>query len=108
MLASAAVDRSWIVRTVALLLVLVGLQAGAFRDLDTGHEWYFGAEDSSAAVMAEARKADPEIAGLTAADAPRALPVPPRAAPRPRTALVDSGAFPPRSLRPDPTGPPRA
>jgi hypothetical protein len=52
------VSRPRIVRSIALLLVLVGVQAGAFRDLETGHEWVFGTEDHSAAVLSEARKAD--------------------------------------------------
>lgn len=101
-------NRPWIVRNVALLLVLVGLQAGAFRDLDTGQEWVFGTEDASAAVMSEARKADPEMDGLPVADAPAALPVPVRAALEFRTAPEILGVSAPRSFLPDPTGPPRA
>jgi hypothetical protein len=104
------VNRPWIVRNVALLLVLVGLQAGSFRDLDTGHEWFFGTEDASAAVMSEARKADPSIDRLPAASAPSAFPVPVRvrAALRLRAAPESSGAPSARAYLPSPTGPPRA
>jgi hypothetical protein len=102
------VHRPWIVRTVALLLVLVGLQAGAFHDLETGHEWYFGTEDNSAAVMSVARKADPAIDGVPVADAPSALPLPVHRALECRTTPEIVGACAPRAFLPDPTGPPRA
>lgn len=95
-------------RIVALLLVLVGLQAGAFRDLDTGHEWYFGAEDNSAAVMAESREADRAITGVPAAHAPSALPAPVGAATEIDAAPGSAGPSAPRAFRPHATGPPRA
>jgi len=102
------VSRPFIVRSIALLLVLVGLQAGAFRDLDTGHEWYFGAEDSSAAIMSEARKVDPAIDGLPGADAPPAPPAALDAGRALRFTLYTTRASTARTFRPDPTGPPRA
>ena len=98
----------WIVRTVALLLVLVGLQAGAFRDLDTGHEWYFGTEDASAAVRPEARKSDVLPVHPPSAQPPRwvaALTFTAFASPARRA--TGGGACSQRLL-PDPTGPPRA
>lgn len=100
-------NRPWIVRTVALLLVLVSLQAGAFRDLEADYEWCFGTAESSAAVVCEARKADPAIAE------PPAGAVPPRAAPALAvdavgTVLNARGACATRAFRPSPTGPPRA
>lgn len=101
-------NRPWIVRFIALLLVLVGLQAGAFRDLDTGHEWVFGTEDASAAVMSEARKADPKTDRLPVADAPSALPDPVCATLPLRAAPEIGGAPSARAYLPSPTGPPRA
>jgi len=96
------------VRTVALLLVLVGLQAGAFRDLDTGHEWYFGTGDHSAAVLPEARKADPTIGMGPIAEAPRIRQAP-VIAETARDALPETGSVRAvHRLLPDPTGPPRA
>jgi hypothetical protein len=87
-------------------MLLVGLQAGAFRDLTASDERYYGAPDYSAAVRPEARKPD-------------AVP-PPDAAAQPPLARMSSGAqlrpaprrtgavaFPPHHV-PDPTGPPRA
>ena len=93
-------------RLVALLLVLVGLQAGAFRDPPTNDERYYGTEDYSAAVAPEARK-------------PKAIPLPDAVAPPPLARVrlgmqpqpgqlrADAGGFPPHHV-PDPTGPPRA
>jgi hypothetical protein len=102
------VNRPWIVRTVALLLVLVGLQAGAFSDLDRGDERYYGTEDYSAVVRPEARKPDAIPLPLPAAQPPRALQAalfPASLAPARR--LTVARAFTPHHL-PDPTGPPRA
>ena len=106
--ASAAVNRPWIVRTVALLLVLVGLQAGAFSDLDRGDERYYGTEDYSAVGRPEARKPDAVPLPLPAAQPPRAL----------QSSLFPALFTPPRRFTgarafarhrvPDPTGPPRA
>lgn len=101
-------NRPWLVRTVALLLVLVGLQSGSFRDLDTGHERYYGTEDYSAAVRPEARKSD-----LGPVEPPAALP-PRRNGSAPVTdssvpaRLAGGGDASPRRFLPDPTGPPRA
>ena len=46
------------VRLVALLLLLVGLQSGVFRDLGSARQWVFGADTPVAAVMSESRKLD--------------------------------------------------
>ena len=100
--------RLWIVRAVALLLALVGLQAGSFRDLDAGDERYSGTEDYSAVVRPEARKPDVIPLPLPAAQppgAPMALLVSALRPPSRRPAGVR--AFP-RHRLPDPTGPPRA
>ena len=101
-------NRPWLVRTVALLLVLLGLQAGSFRDLDAGHERYYGTEDYSAVVRPEARKPDAVPPPLPAAQPPGAL----------QAALFPASLTPPRRFTgarafarhriPDPTGPPRA
>lgn len=101
-------NRLWIVRAVALLLVLVGLQAGAFGDLDTGDERYYGSEDYSAVVRPEARKPDAVPQPLPAAQPPcqpQAALFPASLAPARR--LAAARAFTPHHL-PDPTGPPRA
>lgn len=102
MLVSAAVNRPWLVRSVALLLVLVGLQAGAFRDLPTNDERYYGTEDYTAAVAPEAGK-------------PHVLPPASPAAQRPHAVhwRYAVSSAPVRAAahtlhRPDPTGPPRA
>ena len=95
-------------RTVALLLVLVGLQAGTFSDLDAGDERYYGTEDYSAVVRPEARKPDVIPLPLLAAQppgAPLALLVCALRPPSRRPAGVRAFA---RYRVPDPTGPPRA
>jgi len=105
-LVSAGVNRPWVVRAVALLLVLVGLQAGAFRDLPTNDERYYGTEDYSAAVRPEARKSEgmpvEPPAALTAEarrdTAARAWAMP--------ASLAQAGAARASWLHPDPTGPP--
>lgn len=102
MLVSAAVNRPWVVRIVALLLVLVGLQAGAFRDPDAGDERYYGTSDYSAAVAAQTRLPDALPPPAPAAQLPRA---PDRASAAP-VARVRAAARP--FYLPDPTGPPRA
>ncbi len=93
------------VRAVALLMLLVGLQAGSFRDLTASEERYYGAPDHSVAARPEVRQPD-------------ALPLPGPSAQPPRPeyrATVElppppkpdrAGAFP--RHHPDPTGPPRA
>ena len=101
-------NRPWPVRAVALLLVLVGLQAGSFSDLDMGDERYCGTEDYSAVVRPEARKPDAVPPPLPAAQPPGA----------PQTALSSASVTPalhragarafPKHHVPDPTGPPRA
>jgi hypothetical protein len=102
------VDRPWIVRSVALLLTLVGLQAGAFHDLETKQKRYFGVDDHSAAVLAESRKADPAI-DAEPAPAPAAVPVAARRAQAEYPAAALSVVFVASQRRlPDPTGPPRA
>lgn len=102
MLVSAAVSRPWVVRSIALLLVLVGLQAGAFRDLPTNDERYYGTEDYSAAVAPEAGKPHVLPPAVPAAQRPHAVHwryvIP--------TAPVGAAAH--AFHRPDPTGPPRA
>lgn len=100
MLVSAAVNRPWVVRWVALLLVFVGLQAGSFRDLDTGEQRYFGTADYHAAVAPEAGKPQALPPAVPAAQAPRAAPV----AQVLPAAAVRAGAF----HFFDSTGPPRA
>jgi hypothetical protein len=102
------VNRPWAVRAVALLLVLVGLQAGSFSDPDTGDERYYGTEDYSAVVRPEARKPDAVPPPLPAVQPPGA----------PQTALSSALVTParhrtgarafPKHRVPDPTGPPRA
>ena len=98
----------WFVRSVALLLVLVGLQSGSFQDLDAGQERYYGAQDFSAAVRAEARKTDPVLGAGSAADAPTALPRALMVARAPQRSRALGIACLPQYLLPDPTGPPRA
>ena len=108
MLVSAAVNRSWAVRSIALLLVLVGLQAGSFQDLDAGHERYYGTDDYTSAVRPEVRKSE-----LDAVEPPLAQdqPVAPMAAHR-GIEIAATGAapaaHPSHRYRPAPTGPPRA
>jgi len=107
-LVSRAVNRPWLVRSIALLLVLVGLQAGSFRDLDAGHERYYDTDDYASAVRPEVRKSDldtvePQPAqdrpvGRTAAH--RAIEI--------ASACAAPVAHPPQRFRPAPTGPPRA
>lgn len=93
-------------RAIALLLVLVGLQAGAFRDLTTSDERYYGAPDYSAAARPEARKPDALPPPDAVAQPPLAR-VSPGAQPQPVLVRTDAGAFPPH-LVPEATGPPRA
>jgi hypothetical protein len=102
------VNRPGIVRAVALVLMLVGPQAGSFSDLDTGGERYYGTEDYSAVVRPEARKPQAVPLPLPAAQppgAPRALLV---CALRPPIRRPAGGRAVPQHLVPDPTGPPRA
>jgi len=103
------VNRLWVVRSVALLLVVVGLQAGSFRGFDNSRQWVHGADEGAATVLAEVRK-------------PHAKPAPPSAAASPpRPARGDSSVALTLTERsrgsaraasrhhvPDPTGPPRA
>lgn len=103
MLVSARVNRPWVVRTVALLLVLVGLQAGAFRDLPTHDERYYGAEDYGVAVAPESAKPH----ALPPAEPVAQLPHAPYRAFAMPPALVGAAAAHAFHL-PDPTGPPRA
>jgi hypothetical protein len=101
------VNRPWLVRAVALLLVLLGLQAGSFRDLDAGHERYYGTEDYSAAVRPEARKPHAVPPPLPAAQPPGApLALLDFALLPPTRRPADVRAFPQHHV-PDPTGPPR-
>lgn len=95
-------------RVVALLLVLVGLQAGSFHDLDAGHERYAGTDDYTSAVRPEVRKSD--------LDSVEPQPVPDRLE-RPAAVyrvveIPSTRATPVARLstrfRPAPTGPPRA
>lgn len=102
MLVSAAVNRPWVVRLVAVLLVLVGLLAGAFRDLPTNDERYYGTEDYSAAVAPEAGKPHALPAALPAAQLPQA------AYPAYAMPLAPVRAAAHAFRLPDPTGPPRA
>ena len=101
-------NRSWIVRSVGLLLVLVGLQAGSFQDLDTGHERYYGTDDYTSAVRPEVRKSDLDTVEPQPAqdrlERPAAMY---RAIPVPSTRATPVALLPPR-FRPAPTGPPRA
>ena len=100
-------NRPGIVRAVALLLVLVGLQAGSFSDLDTGDERYYGTEDYSAVVRPEAREPDavpPPLPTAQPPGAPMALLFSPLLPPTRRPPGVR--AFPQHRV-PDPTGPPR-
>lgn len=99
-------SRPWVVRAVALLLVLVGLQAGSFHDLDTSHERYYGTEDYSAAVRPEARKSEgvPVEPPSLPNDADRPA-IASRASASP-VAVSRGRAAPARRLHPDPTGPP--
>lgn len=101
-------NRPWIVRAVALLLVLVGLQAGSFRDLDAGHERYYGAENYSAAVRPEARKPAAVPVEPPAAQPPRLAPATGFTAFAPLAQAATGGNALPQRLRPAPTGPPRA
>lgn len=100
MLVSAAVNRPWLVRSIALLLVLIGLQAGSFRDLDTGEQRYFGTADYHAAVAPESGKPLALPPAVPAAQLPSAAPV----APVLPVAAARAGAF----HFFDSTGPPRA
>jgi hypothetical protein len=102
------VNRSWIVRSVALLLVLVGVQAGSFRDLYAGHERYYGTEDYSAAVRPEARKPDVVPVDPPFAQPPRRVAAPPFTAFASPARRATGGRASPRRLLPDSTGPPRA
>jgi hypothetical protein len=102
------VNRPWLVRAVALLLVLVGLQAGSFRDLDTGHERYYGNDDYTSAVRPEVRKSD-----LDTVEPQPAQDRLERPASMHRAIQVPSSRATPVALlsqrfRPAPTGPPRA
>ena len=101
-------NRSWIVRSVALLLVLVGVQAGSFRDLDAGHELYYGTKDDSAAVRPEARKPDVVPAHPPPVQPPRWFSEPPFTAFASPARRTTGGRASPQRLLPDPTGPPRA
>ena len=101
-------NRSWIVRSVALLLVLVGVQAGSFRDLYAGHERYYGTEDYSAAVRPEARKPDVVPVHPPSAQPPRWVAEAPFTAFASPARCATGGGASPQRLLPDPTGPPRA
>jgi hypothetical protein len=72
MLVSAAVNRPWVVRSIAVLLVLVGLQAGSFRGPDTGDERYYGTSVYGGAVAPEAGKSQTLPSAVPAAQWPRA------------------------------------
>lgn len=101
-------NRLWIVRTVALLLVFVGLQGGSFRDLDGGQQWVYGADNGVAAVLAETREPDAVPLTPPAAQPPRVARAPlGMAFAAPARTVRGSRAFLPH-LHPDPTGPPRA
>jgi hypothetical protein len=107
-LVSRAVNRPWLVRAVALLLVLVGLQAGSFQDLDNGHERYYGNDDYTSAVRPEVRKSD-----LDSVEPQPAQDRPVDPSPAHRTIEIASACATPAALllprfRPAPTGPPRA
>lgn len=107
-LVSRAVNRPWIVRAVALLLVLVGLQAGSFQDLDAGHERYYGNDDYTSAVRPEVRKSDLDgVEAQPAEDRPERPAAVYRAIEIPSTRAT-SAALPAPRFRPAPTGPPRA
>lgn len=100
--------RPWIVRSVALLLTLVGLQAGAFDSLETQQKRYFGVDQYGAAVLAESRKAEPAI-DSEPAPAPAAVPVATRRTQGEHPVAALSVLFVASQRRlPDPTGPPRA
>lgn len=106
MLVSAAVNRPWLVRAVAMLLLLVGLQAGTFRDFDSSHQWAAGADDGTVAVLTEGRKADGDAVALQAAALPR-----PACRELPGALRLARHSVGARALShhlPDPTGPPRA
>jgi hypothetical protein len=102
------VNRPWLVRAVALLLVLVGLQAGSFQDLDTGHERHYGTDDYTSAVRPEVRKSDLDTVEPQPAQARLERPAAVyRAIQVPSTRATPVAVLPPR-FRPAPTGPPRA
>ncbi|HEU4647403.1 MAG TPA: hypothetical protein VFS80_17745 [Burkholderiales bacterium] len=98
----------WLVRAVALLLVLVGLQAGSFQDLDAGHERFYGTDDYTSAVRPEVRKSE-----LDSVEPQPAQDRPERQAAMYRVIEIPSAsatpvALLPQRFRPAPTGPPRA
>lgn len=95
-------------RSVALLLVLVGLQGGAFRILDAEQERYLGPEATGAAVLAESRKPDPAGQLPSALHMPPASRAPVAAAFEHRRPAASGGFETPPHRFPDPTGPPRA
>lgn len=101
-------NRPWLVRAVALLLVLVGLHAGSFHDLDTGHERYYGNDDYTSAVRPEVRKSDLDsVEPQPAQDRPARPAAVYRVIQVPATRATPVALLPPR-FRPAPTGPPRA
>jgi len=102
------VNRPWLVRSVALLLVLVGLHAGSFQDLDAGHERYYGNDDYTSAVRPEVRKSDLDsVEPQPAQDRPERPAAVYRAIEIPSARATPVALLPPR-FRPAPTGPPRA
>jgi hypothetical protein len=102
------VNRPWLVRAVALLLVLVGLHAGSFQDLDAGHERYYGNDDYTSAVRPEVRKSDLDtVEPQPAQDRPERPAAVYRAIQGPSTRATPVALLPQR-FRPAPTGPPRA
>lgn len=101
-------NRPWLVRAVALLLVLVGLHAGSFQDLDAGHERYYGNDDYTSAVRPEVRKSDLDtVEPQPAQDRPERPASVYRAIQVPLTRAMPVALLSPR-FRPAPTGPPRA
>lgn len=94
------------VRAVALVMLLIGLQAGSFGDLSASDERYYGTPDHSAALRPEPRKPDAVPLPDAAAQPPIAR-RPAGAQPRPALSRTDAGGFPAHVV-PDPTGPPPA
>ncbi|MDH4096484.1 MAG: hypothetical protein OEV81_17050 [Betaproteobacteria bacterium] len=101
-------NRFWLVRAVALLMLVSGMQAGALRGIDTGDERYYGNPETSTAVRPEARKSD-----VIPLPEPAAQPPQPQqwasgdALPQPGQLPAGARALPQHRV-PDPTGPPRA
>ncbi len=122
MTASAAQPASCtavLTRAVAILLVLVGLPAGAYQHLRAAHLLYFGAPDQGSVILIEARKSvardepslDRQVAPANGGEPPAAAPASAvRAAPAAATQPLEAAA--PRTGRaayflPSSTGPPR-